>query len=116
MEGVIKSYVADKKYGFIDGNDNQSYFFHLSYLGKNVSASSVKEGMLVSFDPTPGQKGLQAKQLKIQRHQAVMYVPPNDFITSKSDGPKQIKVFGKTPVIEASSDNSPDEARKNIGN
>lgn len=100
MEGVIRSFVPEKRYGFIEGHDRKSYFFHIEDLNRSAHSTDVQEGLLVSFDPTPGPKGLRARRLRVEHAQARMWVPPREFIFSKEDAPRRGTVFFKAPPVE----------------
>ena len=63
MNGRIKIYNSDKKFGFILGEDGNDYFFHISnvkFINKPV------EGAMVEFEPEQGERGLVGKNVKIQ--------------------------------------------------
>lgn len=63
MNGRIKMYNSDKKFGFILGEDGSDYFFHIS----NVkSINKPLEGAMVEFEPEKGERGLVGKNVKIQ--------------------------------------------------
>ena len=100
MEGVIRSFVPEKRYGFIEGHDRKSYFFHVADLDRRARSTDVQEGLLVSFDPTPGPKGSRARRLRVEHEQARMWVPPREFIVSKEDAPRRGTVFFKAPPVE----------------
>lgn len=57
--GIIKFFKSDKGYGFITSDDNEEVFFHMSGLIDNVN-----KGDRVSFDIKPGQKGMNAVNIK----------------------------------------------------
>lgn len=65
MRGKIVSYVESKKFGFIDGDDNQSYFLHCSALIEQSQHAKLVVGAKVEFDPVPTPKGLAAKKVTI---------------------------------------------------
>jgi len=60
MEGVIKTLVTDKGFGFItvDGED-KDLFFHKNEL-QGVSYEDLKEGDRVSFEKADSEKGPNA--------------------------------------------------------
>ncbi|MEA3453054.1 MAG: cold shock domain-containing protein [Patescibacteria group bacterium] len=60
MEGVIKTLVTDKGFGFItvDGED-KDLFFHKNELS-GVSYEELKEGDRVSFEKADSEKGPNA--------------------------------------------------------
>lgn len=50
LNGIIKRKIADRGFGFIETEDGQSYFFHLSDLVGGFYFDEVMEGMSVSFE------------------------------------------------------------------
>lgn len=62
-KGKIISFVDKKNYGFIKGDDGESYFFHTSFLKEKSAASELAKGVRVEFDPAPAKKGLEARSL-----------------------------------------------------
>lgn len=62
MTGKIKRLIADKKFGFIIGDDGQEYFFHQSAL-KNTTFDEVSVGQEVEFEDSDGEKGLRAEDI-----------------------------------------------------
>jgi cold shock CspA family protein/uncharacterized protein YbjQ (UPF0145 family) len=62
INGRITSYVPEKKYGYINGEDSQYYWFHIDFI-KESDRAKAKPEMHVQFDPTPGPKGLKAKKI-----------------------------------------------------
>ena len=51
MQGKIRTYFTDKGYGFIDGTDGNSYFFHISGTNLNAAKRYDLEGMQATFTP-----------------------------------------------------------------
>lgn len=60
LKGKIKFYNEIKCFGFIEGEDDKSYFFHVSDVKEN---NIINEGQSVKFDPTSNSKGLRAKDI-----------------------------------------------------
>lgn len=114
MDGVVKSYVAEKRFGFIDGNDGKSYFFHLTHFVDRQAPEAIREGLMLRFDPTPGPKGLQARRIHIEKTHAVMLVEPDKFIVSKDQDPRYGVVLYRAPRIEFESDESIDKAKNRL--
>lgn len=65
MKGKVVSYISAKKYGFITGDDGESYFLHYSSLLNKTNEDKLVKGVIVEFDPTPTPKGMSAKKVKI---------------------------------------------------
>jgi len=64
MKGRIKMYQAIKGFGFIMGEDNEDYFFHVSQV---KSIDSPEQGLVVEFEPASNEKGLYATDVVIQK-------------------------------------------------
>lgn len=62
MQGKITKYIDEKGYGFITGDDQQNYFFHIS---KVVEGTEPETDMVVNFNPTTGPKGLIAESVEM---------------------------------------------------
>lgn len=61
MKGKIKRYLDSKGYGFIDGEDGKSYYFHTSDVTKDCGG--ITEGLFVSFDEHLTERGFRAKRV-----------------------------------------------------
>ena len=59
-EGTVKFFNRMKHFGFINGDDGQSYFVHES----GVVSGPINEGDKVSFEAVEGDKGPKAEQVK----------------------------------------------------
>jgi cold shock CspA family protein len=57
--------MASKKYGFVNGEDGESYFLHVSSLKDRSDESKLIKDVIVEFDPTPSPKGLTAKKVRV---------------------------------------------------
>lgn len=62
MKGRIKTYKEDKGYGFIIGEDQNDYFFHISGIKSMVQ---VQVGQIVEFKPSTNDKGNVAQNIII---------------------------------------------------
>lgn len=94
--GQVKSFSAQKGYGFIT-DDNDSYFFHVSDLPKNMSANRVKRGMTFNFDDVPSPKGMQAKKL-VKVEKITAFHPCNGHIVRRERTPRYGDVHFRVPV------------------
>ncbi len=64
MNGVIKTIVAGKGFGFITREgETKDLFFHSNDL-KNVTFEELKEGDKVTFEVVEGEKGPSAKNVE----------------------------------------------------
>ncbi|WP_051219914.1 cold-shock protein [Rheinheimera baltica] len=87
MKGKVASYVESKKFGFINGEDNQSYFLHSSALIQQFDQEKLVVGAKVDFDPVPTPKGLTAKKVTILPTFSKKQLVP--FFTTKQAEPKR---------------------------
>lgn len=105
------SYLANKKYGFITGEDGESYFLHLSGLLNRSDEFKLVKNVVVEFDPIPTAKGLEAKKVRIP----TVYFKKQEikFFTSKSKDPRH-GVVEKRHTISTRFIKDFNEARKYI--
>ena len=94
--GQVKSFSAQKGYGFIS-DDNESYFFHVSDLPKNIPIDQVKRGVTFSFDDVPAPKGMQAKKL-VKIEQVMAQQPCCGQIVRREGTPKYGEVKLRVPI------------------
>ncbi|MGX9463599.1 cold-shock protein [Shewanella sp. A14] len=90
MKGLVVSYLSSKKYGFINGDDGESYFLHFSSLLDKSSENKLVKGVIVEFDPTPTPKGLAAKSVSIQ--EVYLEKKKVNFFMTKQKTPKHLTV------------------------
>lgn len=62
MKGKIKWFDTKKAYGFIQGEDGQDYFVHVSELPEGVTPQENDE---VTFEPAETERGKQAKKVEM---------------------------------------------------
>jgi CspA family cold shock protein len=60
-EGTVKFFDAGKHFGFINGDDGKSYYFHESQV---EHGTAVTDGDKVSFTPAQGERGPKAEHVK----------------------------------------------------
>ncbi|MCH2126766.1 MAG: cold shock domain-containing protein [Pirellulaceae bacterium] len=61
-EGKIKKIIADKGFGFIEGDGGDIFFHHSALVG--VAIESLGEGDQVSYDVGSGPKGPRAENVE----------------------------------------------------
>lgn len=59
MQGIVKYYNADKRFGFIESGGNE-YFFHRSF-----TDDEVNEGDKVTFETENNERGTIAVNVKV---------------------------------------------------
>jgi cold shock CspA family protein len=86
VKGKVISYISSKKYGFVTGDDDKSYFLHFSSLLDKANESKLIKGVIVEFDPTPTPKGMSAKKVHVPN--VYFKKQLSDFIMTKNSQPK----------------------------
>lgn len=61
-QGTIKKLIADKGFGFIDGERGDLFFHHSSLEGTSIEALRV--GQMVTYEEGRGPKGPRAESVK----------------------------------------------------
>ena len=61
--GTVKSFNAEKGFGFISREDGSDVFVHFSAI-QGEGFKTLEEGQAVSFDVEEGQRGLQATNIE----------------------------------------------------
>lgn len=107
--GVVRSFMPEKGFGFIQGDDGRSYFVHI----RNVEGGELFDGQSVVFEGQPGPKGYRAVRVKPGERPpppGYAHESPNHFIwtrDSKARGFDTIFTFGSGWAES----NNPNEAR-----
>ena len=57
MNGKISRVLAEKGFGFIQGDDSQEYFMHRTAIRDGSVFEQLREGQPVTFDASRGDKG-----------------------------------------------------------
>lgn len=65
QNGRVKWFNDEKGYGFITPDNGQDLFVHFRAI-ETSGFKSLKEGQLVSFETTQGQKGPQADKVRVE--------------------------------------------------
>lgn len=115
MQGTVKTYLPEKKYGFIKGDDGKDYFFHESEFRNRSHISFVCEEARIEFEQQATPKGYKAKNCSlVNSSQTVNYVVPDEFIVSKSNSVNGWEVMEEGQWTVCGSGRTPDEARKEM--
>lgn len=115
MNGTIKTYLPEKNYGFIIGDDGKDYFFHDSEFKHKNHKDKICENAIVEFDQVATPKGYKARDcVLVDPKEINTYSIPPQFLISKSDFIKDWEIvdLGEWKVY-GSSRHSPDAAKEN---
>jgi len=116
MEGYIKTFVDSKAYGFIKGNDNKDYFFHINDV--NNKDEGIQDNKIVVFEAKATKKGYAAVNISIQKaniQDEFKYIIPNEVYISKDINVKGWETIEDCSyILIGTSKESPDDAKKDI--
>ena len=62
ISGTVKSWNSSKGWGFIEGDDGEDYFIHIS---KVRTGQNINNNCRVKFDVSQGQRGPEAENISI---------------------------------------------------
>ena len=62
-QGTIKKLIADKGFGFIDGDGGELFFHHSALVG--VTIEELQEGQSVEYEEGSGPKGPRAENVRL---------------------------------------------------
>lgn len=114
MKGMVNNYVKEKGFGFIDGEDGQSYFLHVSEIQDRADDSLPRSGVPVEFDPSPSPKGLRAKKVLLLSESDIdTYQKPDSFLTFKDEIKGGWKVLESTHWVVTSEHKDLESAKRN---
>ena len=65
-KGIVKEYDPDRGFGFIQGEDGEDYFLHVSGLREHMKDKGLREGHRVLFDVDFDMKGDRAINVRIE--------------------------------------------------
>jgi hypothetical protein len=57
MKGIINTWLPEKGYGFIKGDDGKDYYFNIKYLQEKSHISALAEALPIAFDQQATPKG-----------------------------------------------------------
>lgn len=111
MRGWVRRFLAERSFGFIEGDDGQDYFFHLDDVSGQELPAPRQE---VTFSPTQTAKGLRARSVVLSGRTpraTQVYLNPDRFIMTREPeirGHVIVRVVGQNTWAES---NDPNEAR-----
>jgi cold shock CspA family protein len=118
MQGVVKTFLPEKQYGFIKGDDRKDYFFHINDLQLRSDADRIGEGVVLTFDQKATPKGYSAIKIALPDQKvAVKFAVPDETYFSKRGSYKGWETVDSADwTVHGSSRHSPDEARSQMLN
>jgi cold shock CspA family protein len=116
MKGTINTYLPEKNYGFIKGDDGKDYFFHESEFRDKSHIGKLCEEAFVKFDQQATPKGYKAKNCSlINPSEVLTFVTPDEFITSRSKSVRGWDIIEHSNwIVHGTSSNSPDLAKRDV--
>lgn len=116
MKGTVKTYLPEKRYGFIKGDDGKDYFFHQDEFRNKEHIPNICEEAIVDFDQQATPKGYKARNCTlVDPSEVFTYVIPDEFMTSKSSDVRGWEVMERSDwVVHGSSRHSPEQAKKDL--
>ncbi|MBN2964992.1 cold shock domain-containing protein [Sulfurospirillum sp. T05] len=113
MQGEVVSYLPEKQYGFIKGDDGKDYFFHCKNFKDIQEILKLGEGSRVEFEQKATPKGYSAAQVHlVDANAPVYYQVPDTVYVSKDEKIKGWEVVDLSCwVVHGSSRHSPDDAK-----
>lgn len=116
MKGTIKTYLPEKKYGFIKGDDGKDYFFHENEFRDKSHMGKLCEEAFVNFEQQATPKGYKAINCSLINPSDVLtFVTPDEFIASRSNDIRGWDVIEHGNwIVHGTSRDSPDSAKKDV--
>ena len=118
MIGTVTSYLSDKNYGFIKGEDGKDYFFHDSSLKDKKDINKLCEDLILEFEQKATPKGYSALNISLLDNNITLkYNLPDTVYISKKDGIKGWEVIEESDwIITGTSSESPYSAKEDLIN
>lgn len=114
MKGTIRTYLPEKKYGFIKGDDGKDYFFHENEFRDKSQVAQLCEQAFVDFDQAATPKGYKARNCSlIDPSRVLTYATPDEFVASRSNDVRGWEIIERGNwIVHGTSRDSPDSARQ----
>lgn len=116
MRGTIKTFLPEKQYGFIQGDDGKDYFFHQSSFKSIDQQTLICDDAAVEFDQKATPKGYKADNCALVNSiEGGYYIEPNQFLISKSSEIKGWEIIEKGDwIVNGSSRDGSDAAKQDM--
>lgn len=103
--------MAEKGFGFIQGDDGKSYFVH----SKSVPGGVLVDGQQVTFEGSPSPKGYRALNVvpgELPQPESKVFAEPDSFIWTQGNIPRGMEVVFWIAEGFWSESNDPNEAKR----
>lgn len=115
MTGVIKTYLSEKQYGFIKGDNKKDYFFHISDILK-AKVGNIVDGAFVEFEEKATPKGYSAIKIIVKQieNKDIKYIVPKEVYISEHDNINGWETISFSVNKAHSSSRNPREAKQQL--
>jgi cold shock CspA family protein len=112
MIGTVATFISQKTYGFITGEDGKSYYFNQQCLANPADVNEIADDLEVVFEPAATPKGYRANKVSFDKTDTVKtYFTPEQVMHSKSGEIKGWSVIQYSDwLIYSSTSESPEAA------
>ncbi|MGF1689051.1 cold shock domain-containing protein [Photobacterium japonica] len=116
MRGNITSFLPEKMYGFIKGDDGKDYFFHANEFIQHDHLDKLSDDAFVEFDQQATPKGYKAKRCRLLNPVEILtYIEPDHCLTSSTPTIHGWEVIEHGEwFVHGSSSDSADDAKKDV--
>lgn len=114
MKGLMNTWLPEKQYGFIKGEDGKDYFVHARDFRNKSQIALLAEALPIEFDPQATPKGYRARKCRLLNPEAdIRYIEPEHFMTSRNDHIRGWEIIESGAwQVSAASAASPDDAKE----
>jgi len=118
VKGKITSYLPEKAYGFIAGDDGHDYLFYKKNFSIAEHQQEITDGLSVQFDALPTPKGYRAESIKfeIEPVDLKFEVPAKVMMSNSNDVRGWQIVENGSWLISVESRDTIDEAKEKLCN
>lgn len=115
IRGEIRTYLPEKQYGFIKGEDGRDYSFSFSAIRDKSQIERVAEGALVEFEQKATPRGYRAERILFSDARDLKYSEPDEVLVSRNDCIKGWEIIERGEwIVHGSSRDSSDDAKRDL--
>ena len=117
MIGTVTSYLTDRNYGFIKGEDGKDYFFHGSSFKDKKDINKLCEDLILEFEQKATPKRYSAINISLLDNITLKYNVPDTVYVSRKDEIKGWEVIEESDwIITGTSSESSHSAKEDLIN